>query len=86
MMPPMIVGSVLKASGTNITMSPLTRSQSQGVRQPTFAESLAKYDSNPFSIIDAASRTNAAVNAVGASGAALGVGIGAGKQESCKKP
>jgi hypothetical protein len=54
-----------------------------GVRQPTFAAALAKYNSDPYAIIDAASRTNAAVNAAGATGAALGVGLSIANQKRC---
>ena len=55
----------------------------QGIRQPTFAATVAKYGSNPYSIINAASRTNSAVNAVGATGVALGVGLDIASSERC---
>ena len=54
-----------------------------GVRQPTFAASLAKYNSDSYAIIDAASRTNAAVNAAGATGAVLGAGLSIANQKRC---
>jgi RHS repeat-associated protein len=54
-----------------------------GVRQPTFSASLVKYDLNPYAIINAASRTNAAVNLAGATGAALGIGLGVANQQRC---
>jgi hypothetical protein len=41
-----------------------------GVRQPTFAESLAKASGDPYAVIDSAARTNAAVNAIAATTAA----------------
>src|SRR5690606_18165859 len=54
-----------------------------GVRQPTFAQSLAKYNYDPYAVIDAASRTNAVVNAAGATGAALGIGLSVVNQRHC---
>lgn len=48
-----------------------------GVRQPSFAETLVKYGSNPSAIIDAAARTNTAINAVGATGVGLGASVDA---------
>jgi hypothetical protein len=43
-----------------------------GARQPTFADVVAKYGANPTAIIEAAARTNRALDAVGVSGIAFG--------------
>jgi len=43
----------------------------QGVRQPTLDQSLAKYNGDPYAVIDAAGRTNKSING-GAAGAAAG--------------
>jgi len=45
-----------------------------GVRQPGFSQSMAKYGGDVMAVIDASARTNSAINAVGASGIAIGLG------------